>query len=281
MTVRNKQKLNWLERNLPEGLLVDASWMEEHGYSRSLRQDYLAGGWLEQPARGVYRRPRGTLSWEQVVISLQTLLRLPVSVGGRTAIDMQGYAHYVTRKQELVHLYSETKLPGWLSKLPVPVRFAVHNRSRFLPAVEQAFDLPLFPDSSGDSTSSAVLPGALRVMRWGQWEWPLVLSTPERAILELIDELPRNETFHNVDVTMEGLVDLSPRRMQKLLEEAASVKVKRLFFFFADRHDHRWLKHIAREKIDLGKGKRMIVKGGTFDPDYQITVPKEMSDALQ
>lgn len=279
MSAENQNKLNWLARNLPEGLLVNVPWLEQHGYYGSLRKKYVAGGWLEQPAWGVYRRPRGNLGWEQVVISLQTLLCLPVSVGGRTAMDMQGYAHYVSRKREVVHLYTETRLPGWLSKLPLQVRFAVHNRSRFLPPVGQYPDLPLFAE--GFDEASAALPGALRVMRWGQWEWPLVLSTPERAILELIDELPRNETFHNVDVTMEGLVDLSPRRMQKLLEEATSVKVKRLFFFFADRHDHRWRKHLVRDKIDLGKGKRMVVKDGKFDSVYGITVPKEMVDAVQ
>ncbi len=63
-------------------------------------------------------------------------------------------------------------------------------------------------------------------MRWGQWDWPLLISTPERAILELIDELPNKETFHLVDVTMEGLVNVSPRRMQQLLEVATSIKVK-------------------------------------------------------
>lgn len=102
------------------------------------------------------------------------------------------------------------------------------------------------------------------------------MSAPERAILELIDELPNHETFHHVDKLMEGLVNLSPRRMQALLEQATSVKVKRLFFFFADRHHHRWLNRLAREKVDLGKGKRMLVKGGKLDPKYEITIPEEL-----
>ena len=278
MAVQNKQKLNWLERNLAEGLIVDAAWLEARGYSRSLRSQYVAAAWLEQPARGVYRRPRGKLNWEQVVISLQIVLNLPVSLGGRTAIDLQGYAHYVPRTQHAVHLYTDTKSPGWLSKLPVQVEFIIHNRHRFLPLVEQHIDALTLPGP--DAGTEHVLSGALRLMYWQHLEWPLIMSTPERAILELIDELPHNETFHQVDVTMEGLVDLSPRRMQRLLEDATSIKVKRLFFFFAERHNHRWFKHISRENIDLGKGKRMIVKGGKFDPKYQITVPKEFLNAV-
>ena len=78
---------------------------------------------------------------------------------------------------------------------------------------------------------------------------------------------------------MEGLVTLRPRKMQALLEEAKSVKVKRLFLYFADRHRHQWLDMIERENIDLGIGKRMIATGGKLDKTYQITVPEDM-DAL-
>ena len=58
MTEQNSGKLNWLEHNLPEGLVVDAAWLTRHGYSTSLRSQYVAACWLEQPARGVYRRLR-------------------------------------------------------------------------------------------------------------------------------------------------------------------------------------------------------------------------------
>jgi hypothetical protein len=77
---------------------------------------------------------------------------------------------------------------------------------------------------------------------------------------------------------MEGLSDLAPRRLQKLLVRCRSVKVKRLFFFFADRHRHAWLKRVQRAAVDLGLGKRMLVKEGKFDPTYQITVPRELGE---
>jgi Transcriptional regulator, AbiEi antitoxin, Type IV TA system len=92
-------------------------------------------------------------------------------------------------------------------------------------------------------------------------------------VLELLDELPDRESFHQADKLMEGLVSLSPRRLQKLLEDCKSVKVKRLFFFFADRHDHAWLKRIERERIE---GKRMLVRSGRLDPVYGITVPEDL-----
>ena len=117
MAVQKRKKLNQLERELPDGLIVDAAWLEKNGYSRSLRSQYVAAGWLEQSARSVYRRPRGSLQWEEVVISLQTLMKLPVSIGGRTALELQGYAHYLSYFQTVVHLYSDMKLPSCLDKL--------------------------------------------------------------------------------------------------------------------------------------------------------------------
>ena len=270
-------KLNQLERLLPEGLLVDAAWLEKQGYSRALRHQYVSSGWLVQPVRGIYHRQRAIGSWEQIVISLQALMHYPVSVGGRTALESQGYAHYLPASPNVrpIHLYADKKLPGWLSKVSGSFRFVPHNRSRFLPPTQhdlKALTLDhLLSDKELVSLSNGII-----IMPWGHWHWPLVISSPERAILELMDELPRDESFHQVDMIMESLVNLRPRRLQALLEDAQSVKVKRLFFFFADRHQHKWLRHLDREKVSLGSGKRVIVRGGKLDPQYSITVPKEL-----
>jgi hypothetical protein len=56
--------------------------------------------------------------------------------------------------------------------------------------------------------------------------------------------------------------------------------VKRLFFFLADRHHHAWLKRLDKNAVDLGEGKRMLVKGGKLDRTYQITVPGDL-DAVR
>ena len=273
------KKLNWLERHLPEGLVADARWMTRHGFSTSLRSQYVAAGWLDQPARGVYRRPRGTLTWQHVVISLQALLGYPLLLGGRTALEAQGYAHYLPQEQTEVHLYGPKPPPQWLHKLPLAVRFPYHNdRALFQHEVITPQLTQL--ETRSDKKRSHVAHDHWTPQPWGSWDWPLALSTPERAILELLDELPEHESFHQADMFMQGLANLSPRRLQKLLADCRSVKVKRLFFYFADRHQHAWLKRLNKEVIDLGKGKRMLVKGGKLDKNYLITVPDE-SDALR
>lgn len=276
MTERKKVKLNWIEQHLPEGLLVDASWLEGKGYSTSLRSQYLSAGWLEQPARRVYRRPRGSLSWQQAVTSLQTLMGWQLSVGGRTALELQGFTHYLSHTQRQVLLYGPTRPPSWLNALPLDTKFSYRNDRPLF--AQQPREMPQLSLSGPDKAMDGWLfMRGLTTQRWGHWNWPLILSTPERAFLELLDELPNRETFHQADMLAQGLVSLSPRRLQHLLGQCRSVKVKRLFFYFTDRHAHPWAKHLDRSAIDLGKGKRSLIKGGKLDPKYLITVPETLN----
>ena len=272
-------KRNPLEKQLPEGLLVDAAWLTANGFASNLRSHYVSTGRLEQPARRVYRRPYGKLSWQQVVISLQTLLlRTPFTVGGRTALELQGFAHFLSRTESQIHLYGPKAPPNWLYKLPLPVLFHYHNDKKLFRNEPVHFGTTsLAWDVTKNEIGAAGADASFTVEKWGQWDWPLTLSTPERATLEMLDELPDRETFHQADKLFEGLSALRPRRLQKLLGDCKNVKVKRLFFFFADRHHHAWLKHLDRNSFDLGKGKRMLAKGGKYDPVHQITVPEDLN----
>lgn len=275
VTMRNATKLNQLERELPEGLIVDAAWLTQRGYSTSLRSQYVKAGWLEQPARGVYRRPYGELDWQLAILSIQTLLRIPLVIGGRTAIEMQGRGHYTQQVRE-VHLYGSARPPAWLDKLDLGVTFRFHNADKLFAndPITRALAHVEFDARTRTAKSADPIHGGFTSYPLGHWKWPLALSTLERAFLELLDELPDRESFHQADVMMEGLSDLSPRRLQKLLEDCRIIKVKRLFFFFADRHAHAWLKRLDKSRIDLGRGKRQLVTGGRLDPVYQITVPE-------
>jgi hypothetical protein len=276
MGSQTQGKLNWLQRSVPEGLVVDSSWLERQGVSRQLRHKYVMHGWLHTLARGVFCRravPDGssTVPWQQLVVSLNALANLPVAAGARTALELHGFSHYVsTTGAREVHLYANEVFPGWVSRVPVDTKLVLHNahrlfRNRDVPAFSTVDTLPQKPPEDSGFT-----------LQKGQWKYPLPMSTPERAILELLDELPKSETFHQVDVLMEGLRNLSPRRLQALLADCKSVKVKRLFFWFAERHNHAWLPKIDRSAIDLGKGKRMLVRGGKLDTKYNITVPERL-----
>lgn len=89
-----------------------------------------------------------------------------------------------------------------------------------------------------------------------QWGWATRISSPERAILEALDELPEQESFHNLDKVFEGLATLSPRRLAALLNSS-------------------WRERLKAEEFELGAGDRALVKGGRIHPRYRIMVPPE------
>jgi len=283
MGERRQDKLNWLQRSLPEGLVADAAWFERHGYSRGLRSKYVAHGWLDRVARGVYRRPAPRLEtegggqtsvrWQPVVISLQTLIGCLYTVGGRTALELQGFAHYLSSgRHREIHLYGTGKPPNWVFKLKLENILVFHNADRLFKTEASQLDRS---KARGDAKKN-LLESSYIQQPWGQWGWPLTISSPERASLELLDEVPQRETFHQADVLMEGLRNLSPKRLQVLLVACRSVKVKRLFLWFAERHQHPWLKKLDRKGIDLGHGKRMLTPGGKLDKTFNITVPESL-----
>jgi Transcriptional regulator, AbiEi antitoxin, Type IV TA system/Transcriptional regulator, AbiEi antitoxin N-terminal domain len=270
-------KINWLARHLPVGIPVDAAWLAAQGFSANILRKYEASGWLAQPARRVYIRPRGPILWQTTVIGLQTLLARDLLVGGRTALELQGYAHFLQQDQkQVIYLYGPKSPPIWLHSITIDARFVYRNDGRLFEQ-ERASTAPhtLEPAPASRQAQSH------NILRqpWGSFSWPLTLSSPERAILETLDELPHHETFEHLDVLMEGLGTLSPKRLQTLLADCKSVKVKRLFFFFADRHKHPWLKHLHRAAVDLGRGNRSLVKGGRLDRTYKITVPGDLDGA--
>lgn len=275
MSEQKYQKLNQLLAWLPDESVVDAATLDQRGYPSNLRAKYLDANWLSSPVRGLFTRPGQILSWQSVVYSMQTLMSKDVLVGGRTALELKGYAHYLelSGAQEVM-LYCDTRLPSWLENLPVPgVRFVTHKPDRLFGAGDLArvFEAHrLLHDAGGSSVD-------LEPFVWGPTGQPILISTLERAVLELLEALPDDQSFHQVDLVFESLTSLRPRRMQALLERCRSVKTKRLFFVFAQRHRHGWLKYLDESKVDLGSGKRSLVKGGTLDTRYLITVPDELA----
>jgi hypothetical protein len=44
----------------------------------------------------------------------------------------------------------------------------------------------------------------------------------------------------------------------------------------AEKADHNWFKYIDLSSVDLGSGKRSVVKDGVYIDKYRITVPREL-----
>ena len=79
-----------------------------------------------------------------------------------------------------------------------------------------------------------------------------------------------------LDMAFHSLTHLRPKLLSALLDSCRKIKVKRLFFAFADRYDHSWRKYLDPEEFDLGRGDRALFSGGKMHPRYRIVVPKEL-----
>lgn len=279
----NQSKVNRLQDELRPGLLATASWLGKHGYYRQLLDHYVSSGWLESPARGVYRRPGSPLKWQHVVTSLLLSEALPLHVGGSTALEHQGFGHYVRmRGSETIKLFGPASLPAWAYALPVKEKFVVRPDALFgkLPMPRVRLDEHGLPvDAHGQPVDDTALgDNGLRISKWGESDWPLVYSTEERAILEMLQDVPKGESVYQAHVMLQGMVNVRPARMSMLLRHCASIKVKRLFLALAARHGHAWFKHLDLSGVDRGKGKRALFPGGKLDLEYQITLPADLDD---
>ncbi len=280
MSLENRSKLNNLQRDLPEGMLASSFSLNKKSYSNQLLKKYRESGWLESPARGVYRRPGPPLKWQQVVASLCRLLDSTPHVGGLSALELRGYAHFLKPQGPgEIHLYSDTKLPGWVAKLPLRERLVAHRNRLFVPSHAEVETIARENAAVYLVHTASVPDDSLTHEVWGPWDWHLPYSTPERAMLELLAEVPQRESVEHAALLMQGLADLSSRRVLALLAACNSVKVKRLFLALASRHRHQWVARVVeaadRGEVDIGKGKRSLAPGGKLHPKYLITLPEE------
>ena len=263
MGAKKMQNLKMILNTVPTGFLVDAAWLTARGVAYESLRDYVKRGWLERVSRGVFRRPVSNASatnkidWKTCILSAQHIMNYDIHVGGMTALNLQGYSHYLyLGGNPPVSVYGKT-MPKWLHRLPLDATVNARNVS--------LFSDPSLGLKNGDVDPSNTLP----------WDWQIKMSAPERAVMETMDGLPHHESFHMLDMAFQSLTNLRPRLLSALLHSCKKIKVKRLFFAFADRHGHAWRKCLNPEKFDLGSGDRALIEGGKMHPRYRIMVPKE------
>ncbi|MDR1968445.1 MAG: type IV toxin-antitoxin system AbiEi family antitoxin [Burkholderiaceae bacterium] len=272
MSDQNTGKLNLLLAELSDTRLVSSHWLRAHGYSNSLVARYVRSGWLVSPARGVYLRKGGRLQWEGVVSSLQAGEGISLHVGGRFALSLQGHEHYLRLGDAgTITLYGPQQPPGWLGKLSLAQRFEYLGKGPF----------DLLPVSFAAEVSGQVLSDQGLVLHQAvPGVDALVCSSPERAILELCDDVTDATLVYEVDALMQAMTTLRPQRVGMMLRHCRSIKAKRLFLALAERHRHAWLSHVPLDGVNLGRGKRALVLGGRLHPTYQITLPGDLDEHL-
>ena len=272
MSDQNPRKINRLLASLGDSRRVTSRWLREHGYASNLVARYVASGWLESPARGVYLRKGGHLSWQSVLRALQVGEGLPLHVGGRFALAWRGHEHYLRLgTSATVTLYGPERLPGWVDRVPL--------KERVVGCGKGPFDFPALR-FSGETADDALRERGLEHLSHDSEADGLVFATPERAMLELCDAPADAALVYEADALMQGMANLRPKRVEALLRHCLSIKAKRLFLALAERHGHAWLPHVSLEGVDLGRGKRSLVPGGRLHPTYHITLPADLDEQL-
>lgn len=255
---KNQAKRPRLEDILPRGQLVDRSWLYKHGFKRPDIDYHLRANNLQAPFRGVYQRPGLQLKWQNVIFSLNEM-GYKTHLGGEAALNQLGYAHNITLSEIQIELYSAESLPAWLDQW----------QTRF----ESNFSIKCYKQAW-----LAELPeGLVKTIPYGQWDWPVHYAQPELAILEYLFSLKTEADFLHTNKLFESLATLSPNRLQLALEHCNSIKVRRLLGWYASHHKHAWFNHLDWEKINTGKGKRSLFKGGKLDSQWKITLPNSLA----
>jgi hypothetical protein len=233
-------------RLVPEGTLVTRVWLQSHDLSGHAIDNLLKSKQLTRLKNGVYKREGSIVEWGDVVYFLQRNYVTDLTIGGITALELHKLSHYLSfSEKRVVHLYGQDQLPTWVARLTDNSKFEKHNIGDLL---GQAAN-PLLEKQLNQFT---------KTFDWKNTSEGLRISTPERAILEVLNEIPERISFEHADELMQGLNTLSPRALQQLLELCNNFKVRRLFFWYAERQNHPWLAKINRDRIELGSGTRPL-----------------------
>lgn len=252
MSADISSKLNRLLSSQPLGVVLCSSWLVENGYSLDLQQRYKKSQWFESIGAGALIRYGDHVDYLGGVYAMQTQLGLSLHPGGRTALGLQGKAHYLELSPKHVQLFGAhgEHVPLWFKKQDWNV-YVKYTLSNFLPAEIGLTEIP-------------------------HKQFTVKVSEPARAIMECLYLAPKSQSLLEAYELMEGLNNLRPASVQKLLEACNSIKVKRLFLYLAEKANHDWMKYLDLNRVNLGSGKRAIVASGVYIPKYQITVPKEL-----
>jgi len=252
MGSQNDSKINRLLKEWPQATVVTRAKLDKLGISRQLTIKYVLHNWIVRIGTGAFTRSGDQVDWRGGLYALQTQLGLSVHVGARTALELLGFSHFVPLgEQEKVILISDRpeQPPTWFRNHPWKANLEHHCLSLFNRISEAAFTK----------------------LDFGGFE--IVMSSPERAIMEQMSLARTNDDIEQAHQLMEGLTTLRPSVVWDLLVNCRSIKVRRLFLWSAETSRHAWFGRVDLAEVDLGKGKRQLYKGGRFDPKYQITVP--------
>ncbi|MBS0351165.1 MAG: AbiEi antitoxin N-terminal domain-containing protein [Proteobacteria bacterium] len=95
MSGQKDRKLNHLLRHWLRGTVDTQRWLDSMGIYRQLAERYCQGQWLKRIGPGAYTLIDDTVHWQGAVYALEKQLGYKIYIGAKTALALQGYAHYI------------------------------------------------------------------------------------------------------------------------------------------------------------------------------------------
>ncbi len=219
--------------SLPRGAPLSTRLLQEQGLSAKQVVRLAEDGWLRRLGRGVYLLPGDELNRDAALAWLGT--QVPgLHVAGKTALGWRGVRHNLAFKERLV-LWGDvpTTLPEWFTDV--------------FPAAYQATHL--FDNTLPAAVGLAPLPGGRA---------DLLVSAPERAVLELLSDVGKSQGLEEARHLVEGARSLRMDIMDTLLGHLKRIKVARLAHAFADDLGLPWGELARRHSERLGGGRRWV-----------------------
>lgn len=223
MSDTHKYSLKHLLSQLPVDAPVDLEWLNAHQVQSNYAARLARGSYLRKLGAGVYCAPAAKLQRDACLVWLMG--RVPgIHVASKSALAWRGIRHNIATRENLV-LWSEQqfKVPGWFSEM-FPVRH--HTTHIFDAQLEPLYALTSAP---GKPTE-------------------IIVSSPERAILEMLSEVGTHVSLEEARNITENARNLRRDVLEQLFSHLTRVKVIRLAESLARELNLPWL-GMAREQL--------------------------------
>jgi hypothetical protein len=224
--------------DLPRGAPISTEVLTSKGIPGKAVVRLASDGWLHRLGRGVYLLPGDKLDRDATLGWLCERIQ-GLHVGGKTALDWRGVRHNISMR-ELLSLWGDVpaQMPRWFSS-----EFPCHYQST------QLFDTKL-----SSSSGMGPLPfGSAKVM----------VSAPERAVLELLSDAGKRQTLEETINLLENMHALRRDVLDELMAHLTRIKVARLADKLSANLQLPWNNIANKHSRRLGGGKRWVVRAKT------------------
>lgn len=218
----------------PRGTPLATQWLQARGLTAAQVARLAEAGWLQRLGRGTYVLPGDKLDRDASLVHLGHTLP-GLHVGGKTALAWRGVRHNLAF-QERLNLWGDkaAALPRWFTDAFPASYQATHLFDATLPA----------------ATGLAPLPG-------GRAE--VMVSTPERALLELLSDVGKDQGLEEARHLVEGARSLRLGVLEELLSRLTRIKVARLAHTIAEELALPWADLARQHSERLGGGRRWVL----------------------